>query len=298
MNRRDLLKKTGLLAFASAVTAPTAWAAGNKKRRLALTVAHITDVHVRPEESVPDRYKKCLDDVKKHKVDFLLNGGDSIHAADYADIKRERVTEQWRAWDECMKSVQSLKVYSCIGNHDPWWAAPDKDDGMYGKNYVVQRLQIPHRYYSFSNNGWHFIVLDGNNKNISLDEEQYAWLVDDLEKLPANTPTLLMSHFPVFGATPVLVKGNHSDYQKLKDVFYKHRDKVKVVLSGHNHLYDKTLYNGVWYCCNGAMSGFWWGKGNSESAGPYYYLETPPGYAILKLYTDGFVENEYYVHGR
>ena len=298
MNRRDLIRKTGLLAFVSAFTPSSVWAGEKNKRRLALTIAHITDVHVRPEENVPERYKKCLADIKKHKFDFILNGGDTIHAADYMDIKRERVIEQWRAWDECMQEVQSFKVYSCIGNHDPWWAAPDKNDEMFGKDYVVKRLNIPNRYYSFSEKGWHFIILDGNNENISLDEEQFSWLVNDLDKLPAGTPTLLMSHFPVFGATPVLVKGNHSDYKKLKDLFYKHRDKVKVVLSGHNHLYDKTLYNGVWYCCNGAMSGFWWGKGNSESAGPYYYLETPPGYAILKLYSDGHVENEYHVHGR
>ena len=263
-----------------------------------MAVAHITDVHIRPEENVPDRFKQCLEDVKKHKIDFILNGGDTIHAADYADIKRERVIAQWSAWDDCMQRMKSFETYSCIGNHDPWWAADDKEDEMYGKNYVVKRLGIPNRYYSFSKGGWHFIILDGNNKNISLDDEQFTWLAKDLENLPADTPTLVMSHFPVFGATPVLVRGNHSDFKKLKDIFYKHRDKVKLVLSGHNHLYDKTFYNGVWYCCNGAMSGFWWGKGDSESAGPYYYLETPPGYAILKLYADGSVENEYYVHGR
>ena len=298
MKRRELLKKAGLLATASAFATTASWGEGSRKRKLALTVAHITDVHVRPEENVPDRFKQCLDDVKKHKIDFILNGGDSIHAADYADIKRERVIAQWSAWDDCMQRMKSFETYSCIGNHDPWWAATDKEDEMYGKNYVVRRLGIPNRYYSFSKGGWHFIILDGNNKNISLDEEQFQWLMKDLESLPANTPTLVMSHFPVFGATPVLVRGNHSDYKQLKDVFYKHKDKVKLVLSGHNHLYDKTFYNGVWYCCNGAMSGFWWGKGDSESAGPYYYLETPPGYAILKLYADGSLENEYYVHGR
>ena len=298
MKRRELLKRAGLLAAGSALTGTVSWAKATRRRKLALTVAHITDVHVRPEENVPDRFKQCLDDVKKHKIDFILNGGDTIHAADYADIKRERVIAQWSAWDDCMQRMKSFETYSCIGNHDPWWAAADKGDEMYGKNYVVKRLGIPNRYYSFSKGGWHFIILDGNNKNISLDEEQFAWLSKDLENLPANTPTLVMSHFPVFGATPVLVRGNHSDYKQLKDVFYKHKDKVKLVLSGHNHLYDKTFYNGVWYCCNGAMSGFWWGKGDSESAGPYYYLETPPGYAILKLYADGFVENEYYVHGR
>lgn len=267
------------------------------KRKLALTVAHITDVHL-PEDNaeVHARYRKCLDDIKKHKVDFFLNGGDSIMDASYDNVTRDKMLKQWDAWDQCMASLQGYDVHSCIGNHDTWWAAPAKDDAMYGKDYVVKRLKIPARYYSFTRNGWHFIILDGNNKNISLDEEQYNWLVNDLEQLPAHTPVLLMSHFPVFGATPVLVGGNHSDNKKLKDLFYKHRDKVRIMLSGHNHLYDKTSYNGIWYCCNGAMSGFWWGKGDKDSAGTGYYFETPPGYAILKLYNDGTVENEYIPH--
>ena len=297
MKRRYLLKQAGWLTAGSILTANAATAGeNNKKKKPVLTLAHITDVHIRPEENVPPRYKQCLDDVLKHKIDFILNGGDSIHAADYNDITRRRVTEQWAAWDECMSRVKAYGMFSCIGNHDPWWAAPSPNDEMYGKAYVVKRLNIPHRYYSFNRKGWHFIILDGNNEKISLDGEQYNWLVNDLEKTASGTPTLVMSHFPVFGATPILVGGNHSDNKKLKDLFYQHHDKVRVVLSGHNHLYDKTMYNNVWYCCNGAMSGFWWGKGDKESAGEGYYLETPPGYAILKLYSDGTVENEYYPH--
>jgi len=106
-----------------------------------------------------------------------------------------------------------------------------------------------------------------------------------------------MSHYPILGTTPLLVGGGHSDFKQLKSLFYTYRDKVKVCLSGHNHLYDQTLYNGITYCCNGAMSGFWWGKGDKESAGTGYYQETAPGYAILHLYADGMVENNYFSHG-
>lgn len=298
MKRRNLIKHVGLLSAAALLgNSSKANKVERKKKKPVLTVAHITDVHIRPEEGVPPRYIKCLQQVKKHQIDFVLNGGDSIHAADYNDITRQRVNEQWDAWHTCMKELKDYEVYSCIGNHDPWWAAPEKTDPMYGKDYVVKQIKAPHRYYSFSKNGWHFIILDGNNPGVSLDAEQFKWLEADLAAQPKGTPTLLMSHFPVFGATPVLVGGNHSDNKKLKDLFYKHHDKVRVVLSGHNHLYDKVLYNDVWYCCNGAMSGFWWGQGDKESAGPGYYLETPPGYAILKLYADGSIENEYYPHG-
>lgn len=130
----------------------------------------------------------------------------------------------------------------------------------------------------------------------SLDEEQYQWLEQTLEGIPPATPKLLLSHYPIFGATPILVGGNHSDNKRLKELFYKHKDKVKVCRSGHNHLYDETIYNDVVYCGNGAMSGYWWGKGDKESAGTGYYLETPQGYALLNFYEEGKVTNEYVPH--
>jgi Icc protein len=296
IKRRTLLKSAGMAATLMATGGLSALAAENKEKA-ALTIAHITDVHIRAGDNAAARFKGCLKQlISKHKPDFFLNGGDSIHDASYDNVLREQVTGQWAIWDDCVKILDEYDVYSCIGNHDTWWNAAAKTDDMYGKDYVVKRLKIPNRYYSFSKKNWHFIILDGNNSKISLDDEQYAWLQQDLEKLPAHTPTLIMSHYPILGTTQVLVGGGHSDFKKLKDLFYKHRDKVRVCLSGHNHLADHTTYNDVLYCCNGAMSGFWWGKGDAESAGPGYYLETPPGYAMLKLYEDGRVENEYFPH--
>lgn len=302
IKRRSLLKAIGLSAGAAFSGTLPALASETllekpKGKKLVLTVPHITDVHIRIGDNAPERFKACLKQIiGKHKVDFFLNGGDSINDASYDNVLRNQVTEQWAIWDDCIKTIDQYEVHSCIGNHDTWWKAPTKDDEMYGKNYVVKRLKIPKRYYSFSKKNWHFIILDGNNSKISLDDEQYNWLEQELKNLPAGTPTLLMSHYPILGTTQVLVGGGHSDCKKLKDLFYKHRDKVKICLSGHNHLSDQTVYNGVRYCCNGAMSGFWWGKGDAESAGPGYYLETPPGYALLKMYDDGTVENEYFPH--
>lgn len=298
MKRRTILKAAGLSAGALLTSGLPVLANRDKKKgKLSFSVAHITDVHIKQGNDAPERFKKCLKQIiTKHKPDFFLNTGDTIHDASYDNVVYEQVIEQWGLWDECIAMLYKYELYSCIGNHDPWWKAPSKEHEMYGKDYVVKRLKIPSRYYSFTKKNWHFIVLDGNNSNISLDKEQYEWLEKELENLPASTPTLVMSHYPILGTTQVLVGGGHSDFKKLKDLFYKHRDKVKVCLSGHNHLSDQTSYNNVLYCCNGAMSGFWWGKGDEESAGDGYYLETPPGYAILNLYEDGTVENEYFSH--
>ena len=291
MKRRNFLQTTATIGALSVLPTGIA-AASSSKRKPILTVAHLTDVHIRGNDNVPDRAKKCLAEVLKHKVDFILNGGDSIHDASYDSVVRDQVTEQWAVWDKFIGATD-LDVYSCIGNHDPWWKAPAETDEMYGIPYVVKRLKIPSNYYSFNKKGWHFIVLDGNYSSTKLGPEQMNWLAQELETLKTNTPVLLMSHYPILTVTSTWEGGQHGDHKELKALFYKHRDKVKVCLSGHQHLLDRAWYNGVDYFCNGAMSGFWWGKGDAKSASSFYYQETPPGYAILRLYEDGAVENEY-----
>ncbi len=69
-----------------------------------------------------------------------------------------------------------------------------------------------------------------------------------------------MSHFPILTVTNTWEGGQHKDHKELKQLFYQHKDKVRVCLSGHQHLLDRAWYNGVHYFCNGAMSGFWWEK--------------------------------------
>lgn len=291
MKRRSFLQSSALLGSATAL--PLGVQAAPAKGKPVLTIAHITDVHIRNQDDAPARAKSYLAEVlKNNRLDFILNGGDAIMDASYDNVTRDMVTNQWAVWDEFI-SATKLNVYSCIGNHDPWWKAPSNNDEMYGVAYAAKRLKMPHRYYSFSQKGWHFIILDGNNKGITLDAEQMQWLKNELDKLAPNTPTLIMSHYPILSSTCAWSGGQHGDYKELKALFYKHKDKVKVCLSGHQHLQDEVEYNGVSYFCNGSMSGFWWGKGDKESAGEYYYQETPPGYAILKLYADGVVENNY-----
>jgi len=265
-----------------------------KTQNPVLRIAHITDVHIKGSNQIPLRADKYLESaLHSGDIDFVLNGGDAIFDASYERVTREMVKEQWAVWDEFISKTK-LKVYSCIGNHDPWWKAPSESDEMYGLDYAAKRLKMPHRYYSFDQAGWHFVILDGNHKGTTLDDPQMEWLKNDLAGLAANTPVLIMSHYPILSSTCAWSGGQHGDYKALKALFFQYRDKVKVCLSGHQHLADEVSYNGISYFCNGSLSGFWWGEGDKESAGKYFYQETPPGYAILSLYADGKVENQYH----
>jgi hypothetical protein len=116
-------------------------------------------------------------------------------------------------------------------------------------------------------------------------------LEETLTNIPAEKPVLIISHIPILGATPLLDGDNvktgtwivpgawmHTDAKSLVNLFYKHKN-VKACISGHIHLLESLVYNGVHYHCSGAVSGNWW----KEEP----YEQTGKGYAILELFDDG-----------
>src|ERR1700712_3028322 len=98
-SRRKFLQSAALLTATAGLPASILLAeseAANKaKRKKIFTVAHITDVHLPAEPKVHERYKQCLENVKKHKIDFILNGGDSVMDVSYDKVTRESVAAQW-----------------------------------------------------------------------------------------------------------------------------------------------------------------------------------------------------------
>ena len=245
--------------------------------------------------------------IKKDKVDLILNGGDTIYAADYENITKDRVEQQWACWKESITVVKDIPMHHVLGNHDMWWQG--KGDELYGKPGVIKMLGIKNNYYSFDQNGWHFIMLDSNHPTSPgmLDDEQWNWFVQDVQKNSQDTPTLIMSHYPLLSCTgitdskpeargPFKIGGsyNHLDIMKFIEVFNKNKN-IKICLSGHIHLLDKVWYNDVTYLCNGATSGFWWEPGDD---GKSAYKQTVPGYALLNLYSDGSFDHDYIKYER
>jgi 3',5'-cyclic-AMP phosphodiesterase len=296
MKRRDFLATIPLVGGATAFAAREEETARKKSFR----VAHLTDIHVKPGEIPEKGMAKALQAAQalKPKADFIINSGDSIMDALEAD--KTSVTNQWKLFQKILKEENDLPVYHAIGNHDIWgWFNKnelDKQDKMYGKQWAVDELQIPERYYSFEKDNWVFIVLDSTQLNPNggyiayLDDTQLNWLKDRLSSIQ-DKHVCIVSHIPIlsicsglfFNKTEtngdLLLKRNlmHTDFLKLKEVF-KTYSNIKVCISGHIHLQDEVTYLGVKYYCNGAVSGNWW-KGS--------FQEFAPAFAVMDFFNDG-----------
>lgn len=307
INRRDLMRllATGALSLGLPGT-PQAQSTAliNPGRKRVMRFAHITDIHMQPERGAPEKFVKCLHHIQNQsdKPEFIVSGGDTI--MDALAQEKPRVKEQWDLWHSIIRNECSLPIDYCIGNHDIWGLEQAKDQPDYGKKHATEMMQLDKPYRSFDRKGWHFIVLDSTHVNESgkwyvakLDEEQKAWLRDDLKNTPSNVPIMIISHIPIFAACVFNFGNNvknerwdvpgswmHIDAVELIKLFYEHKN-VKACISGHMHLLDLVVYNEVQYFCNGAVSGSWW---KDEM-----YHQTRAGYAMMNLYDDGHVEREY-----
>lgn len=311
LGRRGFLRAAGGLSLGMLLGASDARA---EARTRVLRVAHLTDVHVQPELRAPEGLAACLKHVQdlKDKPDLILSGGD--HVMDAVRQTRDRTKAQWDIWAQAIKSDNSIPIRSCIGNHDIWGWEKDKSGATgqerdYGKNWAVEALGIPRRYYSFTQGGWKFLALDGvqpsgperdGSHSAYIDDEQLDWLKAELRATPKTTPILIWSHVPIVSALPitnprksktgnvVIEEGHvHNDAAILIALLSKHPN-VKACLSGHLHQVEHVQIKGIHFHCNGAVCGAWWRGKNRGFA---------EGYAVVDLFDDGSYECDYVPYG-
>lgn len=301
ISRRDLL-----VGSAAGVLLPRLKPHDPNRKRI-LRIAHLTDIHVQPEKRAPEGMQAALEHAQTNSPDLLLTGGDLI--MDALAATEERVKAQWDLYTAVLKANTKLPVVHTIGNHDVWgWGDRGAYEGKskFGKTWALQVLELEKPYYSFKRAGWHFVVLDsthrleGNGYTARLDDEQFEWLKGELASVPKETPVMVVTHIPIISICSLFDGENektgnwvipgawlHIDARRIKDQFKEHPN-VKLCVSGHEHLVDQVVLNGVTYFCNGAVCGAWWG-------GDYY--EVTYGYALIDLFDDGSFENRYVPYG-
>ena len=316
MKRRDFISHSLLSAAATTGLTTTALSASpsvktdtgepvvQTARKHAIRIAHLTDIHVKPDKIAEEGMARAFRNANAltPKPDFIINGGDSI--MDALEKTKEETAAQWKVYKTILKAENSLPVVHAIGNHDIWgWFSKFnglQGDKLYGKQWAIEELGLPKRYYSFERAGWKFIILDSVQLNREggytayLDMEQYAWLENELKKCPPTTHISIVSHVPILAMCSALFYGRpepngelltkrnqmHTDFFKLKNLF-KSYPNIRVCLSGHVHLQDEVKYLGITYYCNGAVCGAWW-RGA--------FQDFPPAYAIIDYYDDGSFE--------
>lgn len=241
LSRRDFLR-TGTLAVTPFLLnwdlrgAP----AGDRKT---LRIGLCADPHLDMMHDAEARLRVFVDEMKKTKPDFILQLGDFCRPY-------EKNRKYVRMWDEF-----EGPRYHVIGNHDT--------DGGFKWPAVMKFWGMEKEYYSFDQGGWHFVVLNGNERNPKgakgyprhIGETQRAWLAADLKA--TKLPTILFCHQSLESIDGGI--DNNEDVRALLEGANKDAgwQKVGLCLNGHHHIDFQRTIAGITYVQINSMSYYW-----------------------------------------
>jgi 3',5'-cyclic AMP phosphodiesterase CpdA len=162
-----------------------------------------------------------------------------------------------------------LPFLTCASNHDHF---KSKNAGNYSRLFGS-----PH-YYSFAIGNTCFIVLD-NGQDTSLNEAQFSWLEETLERSRGFARRFVMMHRPLHDPRPNRkrphdMSGRPQDVERLSALFDS--CGVTMVFTGHIH----SFYTGKWgktpYIITGGGGGGLYDRGTPASFHHYIRVDIAP----------------------
>jgi predicted phosphodiesterase len=155
--------------------------------------------------------------MKKENASFCLHAGDLVDTGQAAHLEAVR---------DIFKTVGPM--YPVIGNHD---YVTQTDRTAYEK-VLPNRLN-----YFWKHDDWQFVALDSSEglryEKTSVQPATLKWLDENLSKLNKQSPTVILTHFPL-GED---VKYRPSNADALLERFLDFN--LKAVFSGHYHAFTE-----------------------------------------------------------
>ncbi len=178
----------------------------------------------------PKTFEKIVKETELLHPDFVIHVGDMIHGYSY-DINTAR--EQWKKFKEQISPL-TVPFYPTPGNHD---VTTKEIQPAYIEAWGQDKL-----YYSFNYKNSHFIILNAflDQDFDTIPPKELEWFKKDLEKAKSAENIFISFHSPLY-------MNPKYDWKPIRELLKKY--SVKGIFSGHYHIYDYRVENGIPYFC-------------------------------------------------
>ena len=283
MNRRQFIE-TGSWLLSGAFISPFVTSCAP----CSISFGWVTDIHYALAKVKWDRYFSESKE-KLSEAILLFNELGLDFAIETGDFKDENEIPDKQKTLQYLRDIESVFArfkgprYHVLGNHDV--------DSLSKQEFQreVTNTDIPHEqtYYTFSRNGWTFVVLDAcfrsdgvayDNNNFewydtAVSKTQLLWLKKVLDE--SQQPVCVFIHQPLDGEGNIYVNNALEVRQILEE-----SKKVCAVFQGHKHEGGYSEINGIHYITQKAMVDY---SGMSNSS-----------YSLVEISKDGNIHIKAY----
>jgi len=177
-----------------------------------------------------DTFEKIVKETELLHPDFVIHVGDMIHGYTY-DINTAK--EQWKKFKEQISPL-TVPFYPTPGNHD---VTTKEIQPAYTSAWGKNKL-----YYSFDYKNSHFIIINAflDQQFDTIPPNEYQWLLQDLAKAKRAENIFISFHSPLY-------MNPKFDWKPLQKILANYN--IKGIFSGHYHIYDYRVENGIPYFC-------------------------------------------------
>jgi predicted MPP superfamily phosphohydrolase len=189
-------------------------------------------------------------------LQFIINGGDVVQNGQ----KEEEWIEYFKGGSAYLMDIPQI---AAIGNHD-YRGQEDKALPKYFQKYMRWVGTPINGNLFFEMPGFQLVIWNSNSAELtsSQETEMWTWLEEKMKAAKnSGTPLILATHFPVFSSS--LNRFTSASVRKLKSHLVPLAEKygIKLILSGHTHMFERSLKDGVNYLVAGPAGG----RANSPS---------------------------------
>jgi acid phosphatase len=222
-----------------------------------------------------------------YQPDFMLHTGDLVYLAennlDPVDAYAEKFFQQFES------ILRQAPIYPVVGNHEHYWDVVFRDSYAYYYAFprfpsgsgVISGDPSTREWYAFAYGDIQFILLNTQSFfGYPGRPEQLAWLEDRLTD-PAYAYSIVVLHVPPYtaGAHPNDGAAVRSDWVPLFEA-----NNVPLVLSGHDHNYQRQDVSGITYIISGGGSGVLYDQNSSPEYSRIFSKQMH--FVMLEIYPD------------
>ncbi len=188
-----------------------------------------------------------------HSIDplqFIVNGGDVV--------QNGYIENDWfdyfKGGSAYLLNIPQIAV---IGNHDYRGRAGSGLPEFFQKYMRWQGAPTNGNLF-FEMPGFHLVIWNSNVPELSSAQvsEMWIWLEEKMKAAQkSNTPLILATHYPVYSSS--INRFTSKEVKSLRSQLVPMAEKygVKVILSGHTHMFERSFKDGVNYVVAGPAGG-------------------------------------------